>query len=259
MSRLLGIDVSVWQDDNSTAQQMNFVKAKQAGANFVFIKASERGGVDPDFIYNWQAAKEAGLPRGAYHFLRWDLSGLMQARVFCALLKDDPGELPPVADFEAPIKNGIYPSNSLLAQFLEVVESELGRVPMIYTSPGFWNSYGKIKNSNSFDQKWIYYPLWLAHYTSAENPMMIEPWKSAGKNWTFWQYSSAGDGAKFGAESNYIDLNRFNGDVIDLQKLMGEDVIEPPVTPPVTPPSSDYYVERLSNIESWARGIGYKK
>ena len=74
-----GIDISVWQDDNSTPQHMDMEKAKAAGARFIFIKACERGFIDPDFIYNWQNAKDAGIPRGAYHFLRWDLSGLMQA------------------------------------------------------------------------------------------------------------------------------------------------------------------------------------
>jgi GH25 family lysozyme M1 (1,4-beta-N-acetylmuramidase) len=47
-----GIDVSVWQDDNSTSQKMDFNKAKTAGARFVFIKVSERGGVDQDFLDN---------------------------------------------------------------------------------------------------------------------------------------------------------------------------------------------------------------
>ena len=113
-----GIDVSKWQDDNSTPQKMDFSKSVDQGAKFVFIKATERMGVDGDFLWNWDSAKSAGLLRGAYHFLRWDLSGLTQARIFCSLLKDDRGELPPVADYEAPARNGRYPSNALLLQFL---------------------------------------------------------------------------------------------------------------------------------------------
>jgi GH25 family lysozyme M1 (1,4-beta-N-acetylmuramidase) len=35
-----GIDVSRWQDDNNTPQQIDFRKAYAAGARFVFIKAS---------------------------------------------------------------------------------------------------------------------------------------------------------------------------------------------------------------------------
>jgi len=124
---VLGIDVSHWQDDKSTPQKINFKKAVEQGAKFVFIKASERGTLDKDYEYNWQAAKEAGLLRGGYHFLRWDLSGLLQARIFCEILMDDPGELPPVADFEAPRSGSLYPSNSLLEQFLTEVETKLGK------------------------------------------------------------------------------------------------------------------------------------
>ena len=62
---VLGIDCSKWKDDNSTPQQMDFFKAKAEGASFVFIKASQSTWLDSDFIYNWQAAKDAGLMRGA--------------------------------------------------------------------------------------------------------------------------------------------------------------------------------------------------
>jgi len=224
-----GIDVSHWQDDKSTAQKMNFTKAKAAGAKFVFIKVSERGGMDQDYFYNWKTAKTAGIPRGGYHFLRWDISGLLQARIFCELLKDDPGELPPVADFEAPIRDGKYPSNALLAQFLETVESILGKKPMIYTSPGFWSSYGKNKITGRFDASWSYYPLWVAHYTSAAAPMVPEPWKSS-SDWLFWQYSPVGDGLKYGAESKGIDLNWFNGDQTALDSLAGKVGVNPPIS-----------------------------
>jgi lysozyme len=223
-----GIDVSHWQDDKSTPQRMDFVKAKAAGANFVFIKVSERGGMDQDFFINWKNAKLAGIPRGGYHFLRWDVSGLLQARIFCELLKEDPGELPPVADFEAPFLDGKYPSNALLAQFLEAVESITGKKPMIYTSPGFWNSYGKNKITGRFDASWSYYPLWIAHYTNAPAPQLLEPWKSDNKSWTFWQYSAVGDGLKFGAESKGIDLNWFNGDEDALRSFLQEQGAEVP-------------------------------
>ena len=56
----LGIDISHWQNDKSTAQKMDFAKAVEQGAKYVFIKISERGEIDEDFEYNWQAAKDAG-------------------------------------------------------------------------------------------------------------------------------------------------------------------------------------------------------
>jgi lysozyme len=221
---VLGIDVSHWQDDKSTAQKMDFNKAVKNGAKYVFIKVSERGALDSDFEYNWQAAKDAGLLRGGYHFLRWDLSGLMQARIFSEILEDDPGELPPVADFEAPRSGSLYPSNALLLQFLEEVETKLGRKPILYTSPGYWDIHGRNKYTKQFDDKWAYYPLWVAHYVKdfqagTSQPKALEPWKSAGKSWTFWQYTASGDGLAFGAESKSIDLNWFNGDLAALNKL----------------------------------------
>ena len=75
-------------------------KAKQAGATFVFVKASEATLTDPQFLVNWQKAKEAGLLRGAYHYLDYTKPGADQANYFADLLKNDPGELPPVIDYE---------------------------------------------------------------------------------------------------------------------------------------------------------------
>ena len=248
---ILGIDVSVWQDDNSTPQKMDFKKARENGAKFVFIKVSERMAVDPDYLDNWSNAKAAGLPRGGYHFLRWDISGLYQARAFCELLKNDPGELPPVADFEAPPKDGKYPSNALLWQFLEEVENILGKKPMIYTSPGFWNSYGKDKNTGQFDAKWAVFDLWIAHY-GVSAPLVPKPWNT----WTFWQFTSSGDGLAFGAESKSIDLNYFNGSEDEFKAYLGS---EPAGNEPAEPPVENSRLEaRVDALEKWARGINFK-
>lgn len=221
MITTLGIDCSHWQNDRSTPQTMDFKKAAASGAHFVFIKVSERGFIDPDFEYNWLSAKAAGLPRGGYHFLRWDLPAVTQARVFCAALQGDMGELPMVADFEAPPKGELYPSNSALLAFLEEVESITKRRPMIYTSPGFWKSHGSNKTTRTPDQYWKIYPLWIAHYFKTMNPGITKPDIPAPwKEWLFWQYTANGSGPTFGAESKGIDLNLFNGDLIDLQTLI---------------------------------------
>ena len=222
----LGIDISHWQNDKSTAQKMDFEKAVEQGAKYVFIKISERGEIDEDFEYNWQAAKEAGLLRGGYHFLRWDLSGLIQARIFCDIMMDDPGELPPVADYEAPRQGSKYPSNALLYQFLQEVEARDGRTPIIYTSPSYWDMNGRNKVTRKFEDKWTYYPLWVANYSKnyeegVTMPREVEPWYSNGKEWTFWQFTANGDGLAFGAESKSIDLNWFNGGLDDLYTFAG--------------------------------------
>ena len=259
-----GIDVSHWQDDNSTPQQVNFKKAKAAGAEFVFIKASEHLYVDADYTWNWDAAAAAGLLRGAYHFLRWDIPGLTQARFFCNdVLKGDWGELPLVADYEAPPSTyggkTSYPSNALLIQFLQEVEHITGKKPMIYTSPGYWNINGKIKGSNQFDNKWLYFPLWVAHYTKADQPIIPKPWVK----WTFWQHSATGNGSKFGTESKSVDLNWFNGDLVELYALAGQGEITPPAPPDL--PSDPGVAIRMAKLEGqleilseWAASINFK-
>ena len=258
-----GIDVSHWQNDKSTPQKMNFKKAVNNGAKFVFIKVSERGAIDRDFEYNWAAAKQAGLLRGGYHFLRWDLSGLVQARIFSELLRDDPGELPPVADYEAPRLGSRYPSNSLLEQFLVEVETKTDRKPMIYTSPGYWGIHGRNKFTRQFDQKWAYYPLWVAHYMKSyqegvSKPYELQPWAVMGKQWTFWQYTSNGDGLAFGAESKSIDLNWFNGTLKELNDFAYGTATTPAAPTPITPSGKPLDIKGLKKsvdkaIDSWAK------
>src|SRR5512143_3772416 len=59
-----GIDVSYWQGD------IDWMQARNAGVRFAYIKATEGGDVvDPKFLQNWQNAKNAGVVRGAYHFI----------------------------------------------------------------------------------------------------------------------------------------------------------------------------------------------
>jgi len=252
-----GIDVSHWQNDKSTPQKMDFTKAVKMGAKFVFIKVSERGGIDSDFEYNWKAAKDAGLLRGGYHFLRWDLSGLLQARIFCDILGTDPGELPPVADFEAPNQGSLYPSNSLLEQFLVEVESITDKKPMLYTSPGYWNIHGRNKYTKMFDAKWAYYHLWVAHYMltytpGVSKPDELEPWKSNKKPWKFWQYTNQGEGLAYGAESKAIDLNWFNGTLDDLKKFASVSGGTTPPPPPTTKPDIADLKSRVNKaIDDW--------
>jgi len=59
LSNVLGIDVSFYQDDNATPQQIDFQKAKSNGAGFAIIRVGQNLWVDPDFAYNWKKAKEA--------------------------------------------------------------------------------------------------------------------------------------------------------------------------------------------------------
>jgi len=194
-----GIDVSTWQDAESTPQHMDFTKSVSMGAKFVFVKISQRLFKDADFVWNWYPAKQAGLLRGGYHFLTWDVSGKLQAEWMWSIIQNDPGELPMVADFEMPT-GASSTSKLVLFDFLNRIASLSGKVPMIYTSNGFWKVWG------TKDPAILRYPLWIANYGVSE-PGIPLPWTQC----TFWQDTDRADGLAYGAESKSIDHNWFNG------------------------------------------------
>ena len=228
MTQTLGIDVSRWQDDNSTAQQMDFTKSVDMGAKFVFIKSSQALWADEDILYNWKSAKDAGLLRGAYHFLDWVADPRKQAQYAWSIIQSDPGELPPVVDFE-------YwqppPANAFDKLWNYVVEMERlsGKIPIIYTGAFFWFDWGTQADV------WKKYPLWIASYTSQDymesNVEKLTPWDK----WHFWQYTSKGDGIAFGAESEGLDMNVFNGSLDDLKDFAGIEIIPEPEPIPGEP------------------------
>jgi lysozyme len=212
---ILGIDISKW-DGNWDA-----TKAKQAGATFAFIKASQATFTDPQFLANWQKAKDAGLLRGAYHYLDYTKPGIDQANYFADLLKNDPGELPPAIDYELR-RTDNNPSAALrflrdcldqLIKRSELFEDATIKRPMIYTGPGFWTEYGDLTKSDY----WIQFPLWNANWITSSTPIIPPPWTM----WQFWQFTSKGPGEAFGSECLTMDMNRFNGTLNELMEFAG--------------------------------------
>ena len=227
-----GPDISVWDDNNSTPQMVNFTTMRAAGAPFVFIKSSQANWADQDLIYNWANAKAAGMLRGAYHYLTYDVSPIVQADYVFSLLRGDIGELPIVCDFEHR-STGLTRAGatSALKTFLERLAILTGRNPMIYTSPSYWQEFG------SADLYWQKYPLWLAHYTTGE-PMIPSPWRA----WHFWQFTDRADGIKYGSEAKMIDMNYWYSDLDSLYRFAGQ-------APPIT--------TWEQQIDAWARSMGY--
>jgi lysozyme len=215
---ILGIDISKWDGNWDAA------KAKQGGATFVFIKASQATFTDPQFLVNWQKAKDARLLRGAYHYLDYTKSGIDQANYFADLLKNDPGELPPVIDYELR-RTDNNPSAALgflrdsldqLSKRSELFADSTFKRPMIYTNPGFWTEYGDQTKADY----WIQFPLWVAHWITSMTPIVPPPWTM----WQFWQFSAKGPGEAFGSESLTMDMNRFNGTLNELMEFSGINI-----------------------------------
>jgi len=214
---LLGYDVSYWQG------VVDFNKMKSAGANFVYIKATQNNFKDAKFLNNKELVKDSGLPFGFYHFFDLrdgSLDAKGQASYFCEQIKNTKFTLPPVMDFESPgIAN--YPdlptgdnARNIVMTFFDTVYQNLGVYPMLYTNLSGLNSLYPIpewlKSKN----------LWLAYYSDIEPSMVKYGW-----DYKFWQYGlGKGNGENYGVSSKDIDSNFFIGTKEELLGLMEVDI-----------------------------------
>ncbi len=195
-----------------------------AGVTFALIKATQ-GTYDTQasFAFNWQAAREAGVRRGAYHFFDPTDDGAAQAQHFLdAVGPRAPGDLPAMLDIECPDGDadclgtgsaGTAPA-AVIAQrmwdWIHAVESATGAKPIVYTFASYFASGGI--DSAGLEA----YPLFLAQPARAP-PVdaclgVPAPWSRI----AMWQYSWSGTVAGIDA---LVDRDRFLGSAADLAAL----------------------------------------
>jgi lysozyme len=189
-----GIDISHHQG------AIDWTSLKEEGkVQFAFMKATEGGDFkDTKFQYNWKAAKEIGIRRGAYHFYSFCKSGAEQAANFMASVPIDKSALPPVVDLEflgsckkrPPIQEAIKE----IQIFLDLVERQYGKRPILYTTYTFYAVYLKEALTS--------YDLWIRD--TQKEPILEN------RKWKFWQFSNRG--TRKGIKGK-VDLNVFHGTV----------------------------------------------
>jgi lysozyme len=206
-----GIDVAYHEGN------INWATVKNAGYHFAFIRVSDGANFqDPKFATNWNAAKQAGVVRGAYQFFRPSQSVTAQANLLLSMMGPlEPGDLPPVIDVED--TGGLSPATvaQKVAQWISIVEPAIGRKPIIYAGKYFWQD-------NVASAAFASYPLWHAQYTTASCPNIANQWS----DWAFWQYTDAGNVP--GIPDDLTDLNYFNGSLQDLLDFANGDNATPP-------------------------------
>ncbi|MGZ4787934.1 MAG: glycoside hydrolase family 25 protein [Terriglobales bacterium] len=201
--RVRGIDVSHYQG------VIDWTEVAKAGVEFAFTKATDgMSGSDSMFQRNWTRAQAAGLRRGAYHFFRAQQDSERQAQCFVAMLREDRGELPPVLDFETLTGACVEQALRGAQRWMEIVEEECGRKPILYTGPAFWMT--NLAGSSVFAD----YSLWIAHYTKVSKPNVPSAWR----DWTFWQYSEQGS---IPGVLGPVDLDYFAGNITELDAFCG--------------------------------------
>lgn len=190
-----GIDVSHNQGE------VKWDQVKAAGKQFVFIKATEGNDyLDPKFKSNWEGAKAAGLPRGAYQFFHPGDDPQTQADFFIKNVKLEANDLAPVVDIEHSDAVSVTDIQKELQSYLDILEQAYGIKPILYSGQNFLDT----EIPHGFGS----YPLWIAEYPKKgevqEGPKTPSQWK----DWTFWQYSSSG---AVNGIAGHVDLNRFKG------------------------------------------------
>ncbi|KGD89298.1 hypothetical protein JL37_23730 [Achromobacter sp. RTa] len=224
---LFGVDIS-----HHTHPAFPIEQLRKREVHFIYMKATQGAKfLDPKFSTFWSRTgklpKGSEVHRGAYHFLssgdgtippaEW---GKAQGRTFVKVIKANGGlletDMPPVVDLEWDKASSASKDRwterkpdeiiEILVAFLSVVETELGRRPMIYTARSWWNErIGSEKKMESLSR----YPLWIADYSKTsqanETPRTIN-----GTKWALWQYT---DSAKMAIGFNEaFDANIFKGE-----------------------------------------------
>ena len=200
-----GIDVSKWQG------KIDWASVRSAGTHFAFIKATEGGDhVDERFLENWHGAKQAGVPRGAYHFMFWCRPAREQAAWFKRTVPNDPDALPPVLDLEwnghsrtCPVR---LPRETALAEvklMLHEMEAHTGKRPIIYTDITF--------HREVLDGALAEYPHWVRSVAAEPHE------RYANRPWFIWQYTATG---RVPGIRTDVDLNAFYGGSAEWAKFL---------------------------------------
>lgn len=175
-----GIDVSKWNGD------IDWMKVRQSGVSFAFIKATEgKDVIDPKFQDYWRQANAAGLPHAPYHFYYFCSSADEQADWFIANVPKASMDMPPVIDVEwnhtSKTCTKRPPADvvrSEMKRFMDRLEAFYGKRPIIYTSVDFHRD----NLQGAFQDHYF----WVR--SVAKHPSEIYP----DRRWAFWQYTSTG-------------------------------------------------------------------
>lgn len=195
-----GIDVSYWQGD------VDWRKVSKAGVHFAYIKATEGGDhLDPKFLANWRAAKQAGIARGAYHVMYWCRVAKEQASWFKSHVPKDADALPPVLDVEWNSYSKTCPHHiarddaiAKIKIMLAAMEAYTGKRPIIYTDPKF--------HRDVLEGEFTDYQFWLRSVAAKPEA------KYGARDWAFWQFTTTG---RVHGVAGPVDRNSFNGTPAD--------------------------------------------
>ncbi|MFS2139161.1 GH25 family lysozyme [Duganella sp. Dugasp56] len=231
---IFGIDLSHYTPSNFPIASLSKKQIR-----FTYLKATQGTGyMDGKFTMFWKELdklpKGQQIHRGAYHFLSAEKDAKAQASTFVEFLSQNgglkPTDMPPVMDLEwdkASMKAKDRWQNKTADQivaaakaWLEEVEKQTGRRPMIYTSLVWWRERVGSDRLAEFSA----YPLWIADYSASSRAVetLNVPKKMP---WALWQYT---ENARMtaGFEGGF-DANIFKGKEADFYSKLNLQRFEP--------------------------------
>ena len=181
--RTRGIDVSKFQGN------INWTKvAKDSTIQFVYVRATE-GTTIQDAYYktNISKAKKAGLLVGSYHVYSSKTTAYQQMANMRKMIKKKEQDLAPVLDIEGHHSGRLYMQR--VDKLLELMESEYGVKPVIYTSE-------KVYREHFAGKRYAKYHIFVAKYEGYPEV-----------RFTLWQYSRTG---RVRGIAGDVDLDKFH-------------------------------------------------
>ncbi|HZV33586.1 MAG TPA: glycoside hydrolase family 25 protein, partial [Verrucomicrobiae bacterium] len=214
--RPLGIDVSSYQG------APNWSSVHGSGITFAWAKASEGTTItDPDFVYNENNGKSAGVLMGAYHFAHPNANTpAAEAGYFWGVaggyIKADGKSFMPMLDME--VFSGVDGASTYSAwvnAWCDDIVAD-GSGAGVYVKPVLYTS---ACNACEFDTSVAQWTSWIADY-NGESSQTGTPWSTCGSCdvwgsgvWTVWQYSDTGSVSGI---SGSVDEDVINGNVAGL-------------------------------------------
>jgi len=173
-----GVDVSNWQGS------IDWSQVAASGKTFGYVEVGDGSFVDSFFVSDYTGMKSVGMTAGGYFFFEPDQDPTAQANLFISNLREAgfaPGDLRPAFDVEVMKGQSAATVLANLQTAINVVQSNLGVTPAIYTGYDFWDY--SLGGSTAFGA----YPLWMAWW-STNCPSLPNGWNT----WAVWQYSDTG-------------------------------------------------------------------
>lgn len=211
-----GVDIARYQKD------INPQIMQAAGVEFCWVRASQ-GYTITDGYYlsnSKRLIEQSDILVGSYHMFHPTADPIRQATHFIDLVrKTGQQNLPPALDLENLAKYNIYVGDpdkyrAAIKVWLEIVEDQLGHMPLLYTNVSWYNKY-----LSPWPEVFEKYGLWIANWTTRSIPAI--PYGRTG--WDFWQYGGE-SGVEHGVKSTTIDANYANfADSIELTNNWGKN------------------------------------